>query len=126
MARKEKLVDFIKKYNGAIGIAVFLLIVLLGVSRGLIYSSKINSDSAFTYGIIYDESQDHYSYKFWVARKMYEGNLNNSHQKAYQLMDTLVIQYYSENPNYHVVHSKKDERDISQLQRKKVEFWEAW
>jgi len=126
MGWRRKLINFFKKHDGLIGIIVFLLVIFIGISRGLIYSSRINTSSELTFGIIYKETRDNFSYKFKAENIIYEGNLNNSNNNAYLVSDTLIIQFYTENPLYHIVHSKKGSMSLSQLEKKKVEFWDAW
>lgn len=124
--KDNKFIRFVKRNNVTVGIVVFLIVISAGSYRGFVFAAKINSHSELVYGLIYSKSQDHYSYKFWFGNEMYEGNLSNEHRNVHSVGDTLVIQFYFENPNYHIVHSKKSSNDLSKVIKRKVKFWDAW
>ncbi len=125
----EQIKPFLKKYNFQIGLLVLLLMVALGVYRGITYSEKINQSSKLTYATIYNISEEYYSYFYWVGRDKFEGMINNSSANHFNVGDEIIIQYSTDDPIVHIIYSthKPDlNKDILKLPLKEVKFWDAW
>ena len=64
-----------------------------------------------------------------VNYKEYGGKLNNSHTNDLDIGDTILIQYYQNDPVYHIVYSnriKDNKTNILELPLKKIYVWDAW
>lgn len=118
-----KIFTFFKRRDTLVASILLVLILTGAFIRGYLFSKKINKDSNLCYGIIVNEGSKHFTYKFFVLGNKFEGNV--SEKRKYKIGDTLVIQFYTLNPEYHIVHSKKDTMQIERIKKKLVKVWDA-
>ncbi len=111
--------NFLLKRNN-IYWAVLLLVVILiiGIVRGKIFSNKINKNGALCYGIISEEGKP-MTYYYTVDGKLFKGNINTQNGLN-KIGDTLIIQYNIDNPIFHIVHSKKGINKLNMINKKVV------
>ncbi|MCE7864791.1 MAG: hypothetical protein DYG99_14725 [Bacteroidetes bacterium CHB5] len=118
------ILEFFKRRDSLVA-SIFLILIIIGAFiRGYLYSSKINEESELCYGVIVHDGSKHFRYEFFVSDIKFEGNVSN--KRAYKLGDTLIIQYFTKDPAYHVVHSKKKELSLKDITRRKIRFSEAF
>lgn len=119
-----KMLGFFKRRDTLVA-SVFLGLIIIGaVIRGYLFSNKINNRSDLCYGVIIHEGAKHFTYEFFVSGTKFEGNISG--KKNYELGDTIVIQFYTIDPTYHIVHSKKENLSIEELSPKKVNISDAF
>lgn len=118
-----KLIFFLKKYDSYIAIGLILLLVTVAIIRGKIYSQRINENSALCYGFIFKEGKQ-LTYYYNIDSEFFKGNINSQSGKN-KVGDTLIIQYNTRNPTFHIIHSKKDTIPIEKIKKKFVRIWDA-
>lgn len=118
-----KIFTFFKRKDTLVA-SIFLGLIIVGaVIRGYLFSKKINNSSDLCYGVIIHEGAKHFTYEFFVSGTKFEGNISG--KKNYKLGDTIVLQYYTIDPIYHIVHSKKDTVQVERIKKKFVRIWDA-
>jgi hypothetical protein len=124
MGFREEIISFIKKWDTPITIIIIVIVTVGLFAKGYIYSSRINSNSRLCYGILFKEGSKNYVYYFLVNGERFQGNIGG---KKHHIGDTIVIQYFVENPIIHVIHSnKKQGTDIKDLQLNEISIWDTF
>jgi hypothetical protein len=113
---------YLSRRDGYIALTILLLLLTGGIIRGFYLASKINNNSAFVYGIIYEEAPKYFKYFYRVDNKRFEGNAFGKSDK--NIGDTLIVQYSTDNPSIQIIYSKKNGRSIEQIKAKRIYFWE--
>jgi hypothetical protein len=109
------------------GIIGLIVLIGLGLQRGIIYSSNLNSSGKLSYAVIYDKSRKYYFYEYWVNGMIHYGRFGNSGKSNVDVGDSIIVQYYTLKPVQHVIFSMDagQLKRIKELKPKRVSVWEA-
>lgn len=114
------------KKNITYGLIALAILTTIATLSGLNTANKLNNKSSLALAQIYEVTGKYYNFHFVVKNKMYEGALRIGRNYKFNLGDTLIIQYYNDDPIYHAFHSRKSGIDIANLELKHYNFWDVW